>query len=232
MPILSELNNGNAKVLVLGSGGLSIGQAGEFDYSGSQAIRALQEEGINVVVVNPNIATVQTNPNDGVKVYLYPVEPSWVEKVIEKERPDAIVASFGGQTALNCLMQLDDLGILEKYNLKNLGTPASVLRLTEDREDFANHMKDIKQPVAPSIACNTWDEAHKAAGEIGYPVIVRAAYALGGLGSGFANNDDELKALVQPALTSSPQVLVEKSLKGWKEVEYEVMKPFIRKSDL
>ena len=144
MPILSELNNGNAKVLVLGSGGLSIGQAGEFDYSGSQAIRALQEEGINVVVVNPNIATVQTNPNDGVKVYLYPVEPSWVEKVIEKERPDAIIASFGGQTALNCLMQLDDLGILEKYNLKNLGTPASVLRLTEDREDFANHMKDIK----------------------------------------------------------------------------------------
>ena len=224
MPILSELSNGNAKVLVLGSGGLSIGQAGEFDYSGSQAIRALQEEGIQVVVVNPNIATVQTNPNDGVKVYLYPVEPSWVEKVIEKEKPDAIIASFGGQTALNCLMQLDDLGILEKYNLKNLGTPASVLRLTEDREDFANHMKDIKQPVAPSIACNTWDEAHKAAGEIGYPVIVRAAYALGGLGSGFANNDDELKALVQPALTSSPQVLVEKSLKGWKEVEYEVMR--------
>ena len=224
MPILPDLAKNDAKVLVLGSGGLSIGQAGELDYSGSQAIRALREEGIDVVVVNPNIATVQTNPNDGVKVYLYPVEPSWVEKVIAKEKPDAIIASFGGQTALNCLMQLDDLGILEKYNLKNLGTPASVLRLTEDREDFANHMKDIKQPVAPSIACNTWEEAHKAAGEIGYPVIVRAAYALGGLGSGFANNDDELKALVQPALTSSPQVLVEKSLKGWKEVEYEVMR--------
>jgi carbamoyl-phosphate synthase large subunit len=212
------------KILLLGSGGLSIGQAGEFDYSGTQAVKALTEEGCDVIVVNPNIATVQTNPTDNVKIYLYPVEPEWVEKVIAKERPDAIVAGFGGQTGLNCLMALDERGILAKYDVLNLGTPVSTLRMTEDRDLFAQKMREIDMPVPPSHACTTLKEAEKAAAEIGYPVIVRAAYALGGLGSGFANDEHELAALVTPALASSPQVLVEKSLKGWKEVEYEVMR--------
>jgi carbamoyl-phosphate synthase large subunit len=226
MPLLKQLADlGRApKVLLLGSGGLSIGQAGEFDYSGTQAIKALIEEKIEVIVVNPNIATVQTNPVSGVKVYLYPVETEWVEKVIQKEKPDAIIAGFGGQTALNCLMSLDDAGILKKYNVLNLGTPASVLRLTEDRDDFAQKMRSINMPVPSSFACETLESALEAANNIGYPVIVRAAFALGGLGSGFASNDEQLKNLVQPALASSPQVLVEKSLKGWKEVEYEVMR--------
>jgi carbamoyl-phosphate synthase large subunit len=226
MPLLKQLADlGRApKVLLLGSGGLSIGQAGEFDYSGTQAIKALIEEKIEVIVVNPNIATVQTNPIPGVKVYLYPVETEWVEKVIQKEKPDAIIAGFGGQTALNCLMALDDAGILKKYNVLNLGTPAAVLRLTEDRDDFAQKMRSINMPVPSSFACETLDSALEAANTIGYPVIVRAAFALGGLGSGFASNDEQLKNLVQPALASSPQVLVEKSLKGWKEVEYEVMR--------
>ncbi|WP_132324443.1 carbamoyl-phosphate synthase (glutamine-hydrolyzing) large subunit [Pseudobacteriovorax antillogorgiicola] len=212
------------KVLLLGSGGLSIGQAGEFDYSGTQAIKAMKEEGIHVVVINPNIATVQTNPEEGTKVYLYPVELEWVEKVIAIERPDAIIAGFGGQTALNCLMELDDAGILEKYQVRNLGTPAAILRMTEDRDEFAQKMKSINMPVPASFACNTVDEALEAADKVGYPVILRAAYALGGLGSGFANDKEELQALAQPALASSPQVLIEKSLKGWKEVEYEVMR--------
>ncbi len=212
------------KVLLLGSGGLSIGQAGEFDYSGTQAVKALIEEGCDVIVVNPNIATVQTNPQQNVKIYLYPVEPEWVEKIIEKERPDAIVAGFGGQTGLNCLMALDDRGTLKKYNVLNLGTPVATLRLTEDRDLFAQKMREIGMPVPASHAVTTFAAAEKAAAQIGYPVIVRAAYALGGLGSGFANNAQELKALVIPALASSPQVLVEKSLKGWKEVEYEVMR--------
>lgn len=226
MPLLKELASlgRSPKVLLLGSGGLSIGQAGEFDYSGTQAIKAMLEEGIEVIVVNPNIATVQTNPETGVKIYLYPVEVEWVERVIREERPDGIVAGFGGQTALNCLMGLDEQGILKKYNVINLGTPASVLRMTEDRDEFANKMKSIGMPIPPSFACNTLDEAMNAAHEISYPVIVRAAFALGGLGSGFADNDEELKALVVPALASSPQVLVEKSLRGWKEVEYEVMR--------
>jgi carbamoyl-phosphate synthase large subunit len=226
MPLLKQLADlGRApKVLLLGSGGLSIGQAGEFDYSGTQAIKALIEEKIEVIVVNPNIATVQTNPIPGVKVYLYPVETEWVEKVIQKEKPDAIIAGFGGQTALNCLMALDEAGILKKYNVLNLGTPAAVLRLTEDRDDFAQKMRSINMPVPSSFACETLESALEAANSIGYPVIVRAAFALGGLGSGFANNDEQLKNLVQPALASSPQVLVEKSLKGWKEVEYEVMR--------
>ncbi len=212
------------KILLLGSGGLSIGQAGEFDYSGTQAIKALVEERMDVIVVNPNIATVQTNPMPGVKVYLYPVEVDWVEKVIQKERPDAIIAGFGGQTALNCLMGLDSAGILKKYQVLNLGTPAAVLRLTEDRDEFAKRMREIGMPIPASVACDTWEQAQVAAQEIGYPVIVRAAFALGGLGSGFASSDEELRNLVQPALASSPQVLVEKSLKGWKEVEYEVMR--------
>ncbi|WP_141731103.1 carbamoyl-phosphate synthase (glutamine-hydrolyzing) large subunit [Oligoflexus tunisiensis] len=226
MPLLKQLADlGRApKVLLLGSGGLSIGQAGEFDYSGTQAIKALIEEKIEVIVVNPNIATVQTNPIPGVKVYLYPVETEWVEKVIQKEKPDAIIAGFGGQTALNCLMALDETGILKKYNVLNLGTPAAVLRLTEDRDDFAQKMRSINMPVPSSFACETLEQALDAANSIGYPVIVRAAFALGGLGSGFASSDEQLKNLVQPALASSPQVLVEKSLKGWKEVEYEVMR--------
>lgn len=226
MPMLKQLAELGRppKVLLLGSGGLSIGQAGEFDYSGTQAIKALVEEKIDVIVVNPNIATVQTNPMPGVKVYLYPVETEWVEKVIQKEKPDAIIAGFGGQTALNCLMKLDEEGILQKYKVRNLGTPASVLRLTEDRDDFACKMREINMPVPESFACESVDEALTAANSIGYPVIVRAAFALGGLGSGFADNDQELRNLVQPALASSPQVLVEKSLKGWKEVEYEVMR--------
>lgn len=226
MPLLNQLSSlgHTPKVLLLGSGGLSIGQAGEFDYSGTQAIKALREEGIEVIVVNPNIATVQTNPQEGIKVYLYPVEVEWVEKVIEKEKPDAIIAGFGGQTALNCLLELDDKDILKKHQILNLGTPADILRMTEDRDEFAQKMKSISMPVPSSFACNTVDQAVEAAHKVGFPVILRAAYALGGLGSGFANNEEELVALATPALSSSPQVLIEKSLKGWKEVEYEVMR--------
>lgn len=222
-PCLTGLEH-EPKVLLLGSGGLAIGQAGEFDYSGTQAIKALKEEGCHVILVNPNIATVQTNPQDGVTVYLYPVEREWVEKVIAKERPQAVVAGFGGQTALNCLIDLEDSGVLAKYDVTNLGTPADVLRLTEDRDAFANKMLSIGKPIPPSRACSTWGEAARAAAEIGYPVIARAAYALGGLGSGFADNEGELEAIVTSALASSPQVLVEKSLRGFKEVEYEVMR--------
>ena len=226
MPLKSSLKSLNRapKILLLGSGGLSIGQAGEFDYSGTQAIKAMREEGIEVIIINPNIATVQTNPEPGVRIYLYPVELSWVEKVIEKERPDAIVAGFGGQTALNCLMQLNDTGVLEKYNIENLGTPASVLKMTEDRDDFAKKMEEIGQPIAQSIACDNMEEVRAAAKEIGYPIILRAAFALGGLGSGFAKNDEELEELATSALAVSPQVLIEKSLRGMKEVEYEVMR--------
>ncbi len=222
-PELAKLGR-KPKVLLLGSGGLSIGQAGEFDYSGTQAAKALREEGMSVVIVNPNIATVQTNPEPDTTVYLYPVETEWVERVIAKEKPDAIVAGFGGQTALNCLMDLDTKGILRRYNVLNLGTPASVLRMTEDRDAFARKMREIGQPVPPSHAVDTVEAALQAANNIGYPVILRAAYALGGLGSGFANNDAELRALADPALKTSPQVLIEKSLRGWKEVEYEVMR--------
>ncbi len=223
-PKLNSIRNRPAKVLLLGSGGLSIGQAGEFDYSGTQAVKAMREEGIDVVIINPNIATVQTNPAEGIKVYLYPVEPEWVERVIQVEKPDAIVAGFGGQTALNCLVAIDQLGILEKYGVINLGTPVDVLKMTEDRDAFATKMREIDMPVPPSHACETVEEARSAADSIGFPVIVRAAYALGGLGSGFANNVEELDALTTTALANCPQVLVEKSLKGWKEVEYEVMR--------
>jgi len=204
MPRLAALNfeDRQPKVLLLGSGGLSIGQAGEFDYSGTQAIKALEEENIKVIIVNPNIATVQTNPNPKHKVYLYPVTPQWVEKVIELEKPDAIIAGFGGQTALNCLMELDESGVLEKHNLLNLGTSVDTLRMTEDRDRFARKMEKIGVPIPPSQACHTLDEAIEAAEKIGYPVIARAAYALGGLGSGFANNHAELKALVEPAKVS------------------------------
>jgi carbamoyl-phosphate synthase large subunit len=222
-PALSALGRA-PKILLLGSGGLSIGQAGEFDYSGTQAVKALVEEGCEVVVVNPNIATVQTNPTPKAKIYLYPVEVDWVEKVLAKEKPDAIVAGFGGQTALNCLIALDDAGVLARYGVLNCGTPVSTLKMTEDRDLFAQKMREIGMPVPPSRAVTSLDGAKGAAREIGFPVIVRAAYALGGLGSGFAGDMDELTALVTNALTMSPQVLVEKSLKGWKEVEYEVMR--------
>ena len=226
MPLRSELcaNDQVQKILLLGSGGLSIGQAGEFDYSGTQAIKALTEEGFEVIVVNPNIATVQTDPAPGVKIYLYPVEAHWVEKIIVAEQPTAIVAGFGGQTALNCLMQLDQQGVLAKHDVLNLGTSVGTLRMTEDRDLFAERMRTIAMPVPPSMAAADWQQAQDAADKIGYPVIVRAAFALGGLGSGFAASNDELQELVETALASSPQVLIEKSLKGWKEVEYEVMR--------
>lgn len=212
------------KIVLLGSGGLTIGQAGEFDYSGTQAVKSLLDCGNDVIVINPNIATVQTNPQPGVKVYLYPVEPEWVEKVFEIEKPDAIVAGFGGQTALNCLIALSDNGALKRHNVLNLGTPVETLKMTEDRDLFAKKMQSIGMPIPKSFACDTAEQATKAASDIGYPVIVRAAFACGGLGSGFANNEKELMALVRPALASSPQVLVERSLRGWKEVEYEVMR--------
>jgi carbamoyl-phosphate synthase large subunit len=226
MPINPKLQNLGRppKILILGSGGLSIGQAGEFDYSGTQAIKSLLEENIEVIVINPNIATVQTNPIPGVKVYLYPVEPHWVEKVIDLERPDGIMAGFGGQTALNCMIALHDQGILSRYGIINCGTSVTTLKVTEDRDLFARKMREIEIPIPPSHAATTIEESISAADKIGYPVIVRAAFALGGLGSGFATCKEELIKLVEPALASSPQVLVEKSLKGWKEVEYEVMR--------
>lgn len=226
MPILKALSDlgRRPKVLLLGSGGLSIGQAGEFDYSGTQAVRSLLEEGIEVVVVNPNIATVQTNPVDGVRIYLYPVTPEWVERVIESEKPDAIMGGFGGQTALNCVVTLGNRGVLERYGVLNLGTSLQTLELTEDRGLFAAKMRSIEVPIAQSIAVSTPDEAVEAASQIGYPVILRSAYALGGLGSGFAAGPAELAALASTALAHSPQVLIEKSLKGWKEIEYEVMR--------
>ncbi len=224
MPLNKIFSEKNSKVLLLGSGGLTIGQAGEFDYSGTQAVKSLRELGLTVIVINPNIATVQTDPQEGVKVYLYPVELHWVEKIIAIERPAGIVAGFGGQTALNCVCQLEAAGILEKYNVKNLGTAVATLRMTEDRDLFAQRMKEIQIPIPDSVAVETVANAKKAAAGIGYPVIVRAAYALGGLGSGFADNENELETLVEGALATSPQVLVEKSLRGWKEIEYEVMR--------
>lgn len=215
---------GIQKILVLGSGGLSIGQAGEFDYSGTQALKAFLEEGIEVVLINPNIATVQTDPLPGTKVYLYPVTAHWVTKVIEKEKPDAIVGGFGGQTALNCLIELHDSGTLEKFGVKNLGTKVDTLKTTEDRKLFAEKMHELDIPTPPSFACHTQEEAREAAKEIGFPVMIRCAYALGGLGSGFANNEKELDEIVRSGLANTPQVLIEKSLLGWKEVEYEVMR--------
>lgn len=227
MPIfdfLKRTDGKTPKVIVLGSGALSIGQAGEFDYSGAQALKALEEEGIQTILINPNIATIQTDTTDKRKTYLYPVKAHWVEKIIKEEKPDAILAGFGGQTGLNCVLELDEKGILEKYNIKNLGTCIESLRLTEDRELFANVMKSIDIPIPPSAAVTNLNEAIKAAKQIGYPLIIRAAYALGGLGSGFANNDDELTKIVKSALNFSPQVLLEKSLEGWEEIEYEVMR--------
>ena len=212
------------KVLLLGSGALKIGEAGEFDYSGSQALKALKEEGVETVLVNPNIATVQTSENVADKIYFLPVTPEFVEKVIAKERPDGILLSFGGQTALNCGVALHKQGILDKYNVKVIGTPVEAIIETEDRDIFNQKLAEINVNFTQSHAAESVEEALKAANEVGYPVIIRAAYALGGLGSGFCNNDDELRALCSKSFTFSNQVLVEKSLKGWKEIEYEVVR--------
>ncbi len=212
------------KVLLLGSGALKIGEAGEFDYSGSQALKALREEGIETILINPNIATVQTSEGVADHIYFLPVQPYFVERVIEKERPDGILLSFGGQTALNCGVELFKSGVLEKYNVQVLGTPVQAIIDTEDREIFVNKLNEINVKTIKSEACETIEHARKAAKELGYPVIIRAAYALGGLGSGFCDNEEELNALAEKAFSFSPQVLVEKSLKGWKEVEYEVVR--------
>ena len=212
------------KVLLLGSGALKIGEAGEFDYSGSQALKALREEGVKTVLINPNIASVQTSEGVADQIYFLPVQPHFVEEVIKKERPDGILLSFGGQTALNCGVELYRQGILEKYNVKVLGTPVQAIMDTEDRELFVQKLDEINVKTIKSEACENMEQTRKAAAELGYPVIIRAAYALGGLGSGFADNEEELVKLAEKAFSFSPQVLVEKSLKGWKEIEYEVVR--------
>ena len=212
------------KVLLLGSGALKIGEAGEFDYSGSQALKALREEGVKTVLINPNIATVQTSEGVADEVYFLPVQPYFVEKVIQKERPDGILLSFGGQTALNCGVELYKSGVLERYGVSVLGTPVQAIIDTEDRELFVERLNEIDVKTIKSEACENIGQARQAAAELGYPVIVRAAYALGGLGSGFCDNEAELDVLCEKAFAFSPQVLVEKSLKGWKEIEYEVVR--------
>ena len=216
--------NNIKKVLLLGSGALKIGEAGEFDYSGSQALKALKEEGIETILINPNIATVQTSEGVADQIYFLPVTPYFVEKVIRKERPEGIMLAFGGQTALNCGVALYREGILEKYNVKVLGTPVQAIIDTEDRELFVDKLNEIDVKTIKSEAVENAEDARRAARELGYPVIVRAAYALGGLGSGFCDNEEELALLVEKAFSFSPQVLVEKSLRGWKEVEYEVVR--------
>lgn len=218
------MNNNIKKVLLLGSGALKIGEAGEFDYSGSQALKALKEEGIETILINPNIATVQTSEGVADRIYFLPVTPYFVERVIEKERPDGIMLAFGGQTALNCGVKLFENGVLEKYNLQVLGTPVQAIMDTEDRELFVEKLNEINVKTIKSEACENIEQARKAAANLGYPVILRAAYALGGLGSGFCDNEEELNKLAEKAFSFSPQVLVEKSLKGWKEVEYEVVR--------
>ncbi len=212
------------KVVVLGSGALKIGEAGEFDYSGSQALKALREEGVYTVLINPNIATVQTSEGIADKIYFLPVTPYFVEKVIQKESPDGILLAFGGQTALNCGIALYKENIFEKYNVRVLGTPIQAIIDTEDRKLFVNKLNEINVSTARSLATTNLEDTFTAAGQLGFPVIIRAAYALGGLGSGFCNNMDELNKLASKAFAYSPQVLVEESLKGWKEVEYEVVR--------
>ena len=216
------------KVLLLGSGALKIGEAGEFDYSGSQALKALKEEGIETVLINPNIATVQTSEGVADRIYFLPVTPYFIERVIEKERPQGIMLAFGGQTALNCGVELYRSGVLEKYNLQVLGTPVQAIMDTEDRELFVKKLDEIDVKTIKSEAVETLEDARRAAKTLGYPVIIRAAYALGGLGSGFCDNEAELDKLAEKAFSFSPQVLVEKSLKGWKEVEYEVVREPLR----
>ncbi|MDO4956998.1 MAG: carbamoyl-phosphate synthase (glutamine-hydrolyzing) large subunit, partial [Bacteroidales bacterium] len=212
------------KVLLLGSGALKIGEAGEFDYSGSQALKALKEEGIKTILINPNIATVQTSMGVADEIYFLPVTPFFVEKVIAKEKPQGILLAFGGQTALNCGVALYEQGILEKYNVQVLGTPVQAIIDTEDREKFVERLDEINVKTIKSQAVENIEDARKAAQELGYPVIIRAAYALGGLGSGFCDNEEELNKIAEKAFSFSPQVLVEKSLKGWKEIEYEVVR--------
>lgn len=212
------------KVLLLGSGALKIGEAGEFDYSGSQALKALKEEGIETILINPNIATVQTSEGVADKIYFLPVTPFFVEKVIQKEQPEGIMLAFGGQTALNCGVELYKSGILEKYNLQVLGTPVQAIMDTEDRDLFVQKLNEINVETIKSEACENIESAKRAAAQLGYPVILRAAYALGGLGSGFCDNEEELIKLAEKAFSFSPQVLVEKSLKGWKEIEFEVVR--------
>jgi carbamoyl-phosphate synthase large subunit len=221
---MSTIDHSIKKVIVLGSGALKIGEAGEFDYSGSQALKALREEGIETILINPNIATVQTSENIADKIYFLPVTPDFVERVIKKEKPQGILLAFGGQTALNCGIKLEDSGILEKYKVRVLGTPVQAIKDTEDRDLFVQKLNQISVKTARSFAVNNLDEAYKAVDKLGYPVIVRAAYALGGLGSGFCNNHNELEKICNNAFAFSPQVLVEESLKGWKEVEYEVVR--------
>ena len=212
------------RVLVLGSGGLQIGQGGEFDYSGSQAIKALKEAGIFSILINPNIATVQTSPGLADEVYFLPVTPEFVEEVIKKEKPDGLMCTFGGQTALNCAVKLAETGVLKKYSVRVLGTPIEAIIMTEDRRKFADAVEAVGYKVAPSQCCTSTEEAVAAASDIGYPVLVRAAYTLGGLGSGFAHNVDELVSLLQVSFSFSSQVILDKSLKGWKEFEYEVVR--------
>ena len=211
-------------VLILGSGALSIGQAGEFDYSGSQAIKALKEEGIRTILVNPNVATIQTSKGLADVLYLLPVSSDFVRRIIEKEKPEGILLSFGGQTALNCGLELHDSGVLEKFNVRVLGTPIETIRATEDRELFVQKLAEIDVLVPESIATSDVEQAAQAAESIGYPVMLRAAYALGGLGSAIVSDGTELMDTARKAFRLSPQVLVEKSLKGWKELEYEVMR--------
>lgn len=229
--ILSGFSDENAhqlvdvsKVLIIGSGGLSIGQAGEFDYSGSQAIKALKEADKKTILINPNIATNQTSHALADEIYYLPVTAEYITYIIEREKPDGILLTFGGQTGLNVGVQLDKMGIFDRYNIKVLGTPIKTLETSEDRDLFAQALNEINIPIAESIAVDTVDDALKAAENVGYPIIVRSAYALGGLGSGFANNADELRNLASQSLSLAPQILVEKSLKGWKEVEYEVVR--------
>ena len=218
------MENKIKKVLLLGSGALKIGEAGEFDYSGSQALKAMKEEGIETILINPNIATVQTSEGVADRIYFLPVTAYFVEKVIRKERPQGILLAFGGQTALNCGVELYKKGILKKYNVEVLGTPVQAIMDTEDRELFVEKLDEINVRTIKSTAVENVEDAVTAAQELGYPVIIRAAYALGGLGSGFCNNEEELRKLASKAFTFSPQVLVEKSLKGWKEIEYEVVR--------
>ncbi|HQN82581.1 MAG TPA: carbamoyl-phosphate synthase large subunit, partial [Bacteroidales bacterium] len=212
------------KILVLGSGALKIGEAGEFDYSGSQALKAIREEHIRTVLINPNIATVQTSEGVADTVYFLPVTPFFVEQVIKKEKPDGILLAFGGQTALNCGVELYRKGVFEKYGVQILGTPIQAIIETEDRELFVRKLDQIGIKTIQSVAVNSVEEARGAARKLGYPVILRAAYALGGLGSGFCDNEEELVVLAEKSFSFAPQVLVEKSLKGWKEIEYEVVR--------
>ena len=208
------------KAIILGSGALKIGEAGEFDYSGSQALKALKEEGVETVLINPNIATIQTSEEIADKIYFLPVTPFFVEEVIKKEKPQGILLAFGGQTALNCGVALFESGVLEKYNVEVVGTPVQSIIDTEDRDIFRKMLGEINVKTPMSIAASNMAEAREASKKVGFPIIIRAAYTLGGLGSGFCENDDELEKLASKAFSYSPQILVEESIKGWKEVEY------------